>query len=51
MITLGKRGDLHARRQAAAFVMKSHLKAMVKQLVSTLLLQHFKIVLKIHLII
>ena len=43
MITLGKRGDLHARRQAAAlYVMKSHLKTMMKQLISTLLLQHFK---------
>ena len=32
MITLGKRGDLHARRQAAAsYVMKSHLKTMMKQ--------------------
>ena len=34
MITLGKRGDLHARRQAAAFVRN--------ELISTLLLQHFK---------
>lgn len=43
MITLGKRGDLHARRQAAAFVRnESHLKTMMKQLISTLLLQHFK---------
>lgn len=25
MITLGKRGDLHARRQAAAFIRKTHL--------------------------
>ena len=31
MITLGKRGDLHARRQAAAlFVTKLHQKTMMK---------------------
>ncbi len=43
MITLGKRGDLHARRQVTlSYVMKSHLKTMMKQLISILLLQHFK---------
>ena len=43
MITLGKRGDLHARRQAAAFVRNEIASEnQMKQLISTLLLQHFK---------
>ena len=43
MITLGKRGDLHARRQAAAFVRNEIAsETMMKQLISILLLQHFK---------
>ncbi len=36
MITLGKRGDLHARRQAAAFVRNEIAsKAMMKKLINT----------------
>ncbi len=40
MITLGKRGDLHARRQAAAFVRNEIASEnMMKQLINLLLLQ------------
>ena len=47
MITLGKRGDLHARRQAAAFVRNEIAsETMMKQLISTLLLRTSKIVLR-----
>ncbi len=43
MITLGKRGDLHARRQAAAFiVMKLHPKTLMKKQVNTQKQLHFK---------
>ena len=44
MVTLGKRGDLHARRQAAAFVRNEIASENYDEATdrSTLLLQHFK---------
>ncbi|CKU68042.1 Uncharacterised protein [Mycobacterium tuberculosis] len=33
---------MHVVKQLLSYVMKSHLKTMMKQLISTLLLQHFK---------
>ena len=52
MITLGKRGDLHARRQAAAFVRNElHLKTLMKLLRNTLHKQLFKnFLMKSHLV-
>ena len=43
MITLGKRGDLHARRQAAAFVRNEvDHKTLMKKQVNTQKQLHFK---------